>query len=349
MKILIIQTAYIGDCVLTTPLVQRVHDDLISSGDRLELLSTPQGGEVFANNPYLDDILLYDKRNSERAIGSFFGLARRLLERNYDIAILPHRSFRSGLISRMARISRRIGFAEAAGKAFYTDKIDRNMNIHEAERMLELLEPFGVEAKPCPTRVYPNDDQSAKAIDFLKSNGIEKTARILAIAPGTVWATKRYPPEKYAEVARELLNIDLFDNVILIAGPSDRGICDVILNMTDSRVVSASGCGDILFSAALIRECGLLIGNDSGPGHVAAAVDTPVISIFGPTVPRFGFTPYGVDSRIIEPPISLNCRPCGLHGKKSCPRKDHACMQSIEPAKIVDAALEIVDDRSVGS
>ncbi|RKZ30568.1 hypothetical protein DRQ36_05105 [bacterium] len=344
MRILIVQTAFIGDCILTTPLIRRAREAFGEPDDILVVLSTPEGAQVFDNNPCIDELIIYDKRRRETGLRTFFGLARRLLERRFDIAVLPHRSFRTGLLSFMARIPRRVGFTGAPGEVFYTDKIVRPIGLPEAERMVVLLKVIGKNAEPCLTEVFPGDARRNKATDFLKNAGIAADTKFITVAPGSVWGTKRYPAEKYAEAIDIILEKGLVKAAVIIGGKDDRKLCERIVELANYRVVSAAGIGDILISAAIIEKSALFIGNDSAPGHLAAAVGTPVVCILGPTIPDFGFIPYTSKVRVIEPERELRCRPCGPHGKMKCPRGDHLCMTSIAPERVVYAAGELLGE-----
>ena len=306
-------------------------------------MTTPAGAGVFVNNPHIDELLVFDKRGKDRGIGAFFGLANGLLERNFDIAILPHRSFRTGLLTFMARIPERIGFKKAPGALFYTDSTRRPMGLHEAERMLALLTGLNPDIEPAPTELFPGEVRRDKARLFFEEAGIESSGMTIAIAPGSVWGTKRYPPQYYAKAVDALLKGGYADSAIIIGGTNDSDLAGEIIERVDGRIFSAAGYGDILTSAAIIEKCDLLIGNDSSPGHIAAAMKTPVLSIFGPTTTGLGFVPYGEKVRVIEPHIQLDCRPCSPHGKMTCPRGDHVCMTSIQPERVVEVAVEMLE------
>ena len=339
MRILIIQTAFIGDCVLTTPLIRRTAE-VFGEEAVIVVLTTPQGAQVFDRNPRIDEIISYDKRDGDAGLSTYFGLANSLVERHFDIAISPHRSFRSGFLSMMARIPERVGFSKSAGAIFYTKKVARPADKPEAERMLELLKPFSADVQPCATELFPGELRESAARAILQGFGIEKGEPFITVAPGSVWATKRYPAELYIETMQLLFSNKIVEKAVLIGGRGDIELCEGIAEAVGEGAFSAAGTGDILTSAAIIAESSLLVGNDSSPGHLAAAMKTPVVSIFGPTVPRFGFVPYGEDVTLIEPPIDLPCRPCGPHGRMKCPRGDLACMVSIFPERVAQTIEE---------
>jgi len=339
MRILIVQTAFIGDCVLTTPLISAVRGLFPRPNNEIAMLISPLGKGIFENNPHIDELFIYDKRSSEKGFGAFRSLASHLRKFHFDLAILPHRSFRTGLLCKMAGIKQRLGFSKSAGALFYSDKVLRNNMLHEAKRLLQLAKYFGEIPDSIPLELFPSDTDSLAAEQFLVSHSInpEKT---LIIAPGSVWATKRYPPDSYARVIQILLGDGHFEKAVIIGGDEDRAIADQILEYNCSRAISAIGMGNIMASAALIGKCKALIGNDSAPVHIAAAMKTPVVAIFGPTVKDFGFTPYFDISVVVEPDCDLKCRPCSGHGKAKC--ASHECMRSIPPQKVADAVIKLL-------
>jgi len=338
MKILLVQTAFLGDCVLTTPLIHAIRDAY--PGAELSVLTTPSGAGIFENNPHLDEIIVYDKRNENEGFGEFFRLAGKLRKQGFDLAIIPHRSFRSGFLCFAGGIRQRIGFSAAPGSIFYTASAHRNMELHEAERLLELLTPLGFESTPLPTELFPGNSDRTTVATFLEKHGFGGGDRILAVAPGSVWGTKRYPIQQFAETVSILLSESDFSGAVLIGGENDSDLAEVIICATDGNAVSAVGIGGILTAAALIERSSVLIGNDSAPAHIAAAVGTPVVAIFGPTVREFGFVPYSNSVTIVETEEELKCRPCSRHGKMTC--SHHDCMKTIPPRRVAEAVQNLL-------
>ncbi|HDR91103.1 MAG TPA: glycosyltransferase family 9 protein [candidate division Zixibacteria bacterium] len=343
MRILIGQTAFIGDCVLTTPLVKALGDLFSGEHDSISILISPRGKGIFDNNPNIEEVIVYDKRGTDKGFGAMLKMAEALRRRKFDIAVLPHQSFRTGLLFRLAGIPHRIGFSGASGAIFYTDKVHRLMDLHEAERMTRLTEPLGFTPKPIPTELFPSDEDYRMADEFIVRQGIEPS-RTLIVAPGSVWGTKRYPPDGFAEVINILIGEGHVDSAVIIGGPGDAEIAVEIISKSLGKAISAIGIGDIMTSAALISRCRILIGNDSAPVHIASAMKTPVVAIFGPTVRKFGFTPYSPMSRVIETDEKLDCRPCSGHGKMTCAQ--HDCMKSIPPRRVADTVIELLTEKS---
>jgi heptosyltransferase-2 len=342
-RFLVINTAFIGDIVLALPLVQALRADKPDA--HIAMLVIPAAASVLRNHPALDEIIVYDKKGGDRGLRAGFSLARRLKARRFDVALVPHRSLRSALLAWYARIPRRIGFATSVGRALLTDRVGYDATAHEIARNLSLLSPLGI--RPPVTElpaVYPGPDDGS-AVDSLlaRAEAHQRDAgrqNLVALAPGSVWNTKRWPQEHFAALGTKLLR-DGYD-IALVGGPADVEVCRTIASLLDTRrVVNAAGRLTILQSAELIRRCLVLVSNDSAPQHLAVAVRTPVVTLFGATVPAFGFAPAGPHDRALGVP-GLSCRPCSIHGGVRCPIATFVCMESLSPDFVHDTVLEVL-------
>lgn len=330
MNLLLVQTAFIGDVVLTTPLAQAAKERL---GARVTVVVRPSTAELLRGHPAVDQILVFDKNGTERGVGGLLALGRRLRAEQFDAALIPHRSLRSALIAWLARIPQRVGFKTNAGSWLLTDRVTYRA-VHEVERNLDLLQPWNADTAGYSPGLYPNEQDHASIVTFLRNAGVAPDQPLIGLAPGSVWATKRWLPERFAEVADRLAT-ETGACVILFGAAEDTPLCTEIVRQAGKTVVAA-GTLSLLESAALARQCGFLISNDTGMAHIAAAMGTQVIGLFGPTVPGFGFTPYGTGHSIVERPLA--CRPCGRHGGVQCPIGTHACMREITVEQVLDAA-----------
>ncbi|MCI0706139.1 MAG: lipopolysaccharide heptosyltransferase II [Ignavibacteriae bacterium] len=325
-RILIVQTAFLGDVVLTLPLAQVLKEYFTSS--KIDMLVVPRSADLIRTHSVLNEALVFDKYGADRGVRGFMRLVRRLKERQYGLAVVPHRSMRSALLTFLAGIPLRIGFDKSTGRILFNKTVRYRKDLHEVERNILLLKAIGIEhsARVLP-RLYPSESDRMKVNAILDDLELPNTRNLIAVAPGTVWNTKRWLKERYAGLAGLLAN-EQFD-VVLVGGKEDEGLCEDIRNMnTSSRIYNAAGKLSTLQSAELIRRCQLLVCNDSAPMHFAAAVGTPVVSIFGATVPEFGFAPYGKNDIIVET-RGLKCRPCSKHGGDECPIKTFECMKNI--------------------
>jgi heptosyltransferase-2 len=326
--ILVIQTAFLGDVILTTGLLTRLAAPL----GQVDVVVTPAAAALVETHPAVRRAWIYDKRGADRGMSGLLRLARELRGGHYRIAYLPHRSLRSALLARLAGIPERIGFAGGPGAWSYTRRIARPTAGHEAERLLALAEPGpGVVAR-VSLGLVPDDRRLAT--DWLASRGIPPG--FVALAPGSIWGTKRWP--YYAELAAALEG-----PVVIVGGPEDRDLANAVAAGRPAVHVAA---GDLPLraSAALLGDASVLVTNDSAPLHLATAMGTPIVAIFGPTVPAFGFGPRGEEDRIVEHEF-LPCRPCSTHGPPVCPLRHHRCMRDVSVERVLQAVREVGERR----
>ncbi len=329
-RVLVFHTAFPGDIVLALPLLQTLRAQ--QGVSRVAVVVTPSAAGLLENHPAVDDVIVYDKRGNDRGMSGVLRLSRRLRARQYDVALVPHRSLRSAATAFLAGISRRVGFTTSAGRWLLTDRVRYNRHDHEVQRNLKLLGPLGLRPPEYGTpSLYP-DDRDREVVERLLRGYQSRSprfdpGRLVALAPGSVWTTKRWPQERYEELGRSLVTGGF--SVALIGGPEDRQLCESIAEaVSPEAVLIAAGDLSLLQSAELIRRCRVAVSNDSAPMHLAVAVRTPVIAIFGPTVPEFGFAPRGEHDIVLGVP-HLACRPCSIHGGASCPIKSFDCMVDI--------------------
>lgn len=330
MKILIVQTAFIGDLILTTPLIRAAKQ--IAPQTHISVLAIPQSSEILSGNPDIDELLLYDKRGKDKGIFGFLRLLKALRKEQFDIALIPHRSFRSATLAYLSRISKRVGFDKSAGNLLLTEKAIYRHNVHEVERNLDLLRSFGLDIVDKHPRIFLDEKSRMFAEEFLAEEGVNRSDTLVALAPGSIWPTKRWISEGYAEISRSLI---LEDGVVvvLIGGPDDVRLCREIIEKAGERILSVAGKARLMESAAIIERCHLLVSNDSAPAHIASALGIPTVAIFGPTIPAFGFAPYGFEDLVVQK--SLYCRPCGIHGGSKCPEDHFRCMREITPDDVL--------------
>lgn len=329
-KILIIQTAFLGDVILTLPLVKVLKEKI--SDAYIDFLCIPATAILLKNNPYINEIIPYDKKNS--GTNGFIELIKNLRNKSYDILISPHRSFRSSIISYFSSSKKTISFDKSSFNFLYSEKVAYSKNVHEIQRNLRLLEPLGIhENKIIVPEIFISEQEKRKIDSIFYEHKIEPEEKFIAIAPGSIWFTKRFPEEKFVNLCNILSNSNL--KIFLIGGKSDKKISDFIVNNSRNRnFINVTGSLSVLESAELIKRSGLIITNDSAPLHIANAVGTDVIAIFGATIPGFGFYPYGKNDVVFET-NGLPCRPCSLHGGNKCPIGTFVCMKNIDEEKIV--------------
>ncbi len=340
---LIVQSAFLGDALLTLPLADEFKRRFPRA--RLAVLTLEKTADVFRAHPSIDEVLIDDKRGQNRGFSGLRRLARRLRQKGFDAAIIPHRSFRSALLARLSGIPRRVGFSSSAGGFLLTDAVPWTWLMPDAERNLALLKPLGGgrdakagAAGAAPESVYLRSDpaEKEKMARALETAGIGPGKTCVGVHPGSAWPTKRWPEERFAALCRGLAERGFAP--ILVGGSQDAELC--------ARVAAKSGardfCGktDLKELKALLSFFSLFITNDSGPMHMAAGLGVPTLAVFGPTTRELGFFPYGPCHRVIEE--DLPCRPCRLHGGKACPHGHFLCMRLIMTDEVLQNALEML-------
>jgi len=298
-----------------------------------------------------DRVIAFDKRGGAAGVAGIVRTARAVREAGFDAAIAVQRSLRTALVLALAGVPRRIGFAGAPGAPFYHRRVVASGR-HARDRLLSLVEGLDVpRPDPPPDPRLVVDPAASRAVATLLSEaGLAPSDRLLVVAPGSAWATKRWPAQRFGSLARALA--PEFDAVAIVGAGGDAALAAAVV-----RGLSAGGgktplaidlCGrtDTAGLVAAIERSGLVVANDSAAGHVAGALGRPVVSLFGPTVPAFGFAPIGPRVRVVE--RDLECRPCARHGGDACPIRTHACMESIEVAQVAAAAREALADPGPG-
>ena len=329
---LVVQTSFLGDTVLTTPLLAQ-----LANRGPVDVVTTPVSAALLANHPAVRAVIAYDKRGADRGLLGLWRLARRLRAAQYDVALLAQGSWRSAALTWLARIPSRIGFASSAGKWLYTKRVPYRDDLHHAARLLMLARPNGREPTPEELRpsLAPGDVERAAVDALLREHGVAAGAPLVAVAPGSVWGTKRWP--YYPELAREL---DGTARVVVVGSAADTPLAQAIVAAAPSAI-DATGRLSLLASAELLGRCGVLVTNDSAPMHLASAMGTPTVAIFGPTVPEFGFGPLAGRTSVVGHD-ALPCRPCDRHGPQRCPLGHHRCMRELSPSMVAERARTLL-------
>jgi heptosyltransferase-2 len=333
---LVVQTSFLGDVILTTPLIAE-----LAKRSPVDVLATPEGAAVLANNPDIRNIIRYDKRGTYGASLSLWQTIRELRGRRpYDAAYLAQGSFRSGLLAMMTGARERIGFASSTGRALYTRQLPYRPDRHHAERLwsLSMAEcadpPTPNQVRP---RLYPSDGER-RIVDLLLSRDATPDEPFVAVAPGSAWGTKRWP--YYVELAKKLSN-DF--RVAIIGSKADAQIAEAIsAALPAGRVINSVGVLPLLASAELIGRAQAIVTNDSAPQHLASAMGTPTLTIFGPTVPEFGFGPLA-ERHAVAGVEGLPCRPCDRHGPQRCPLTHWRCMRELGPEYVASLLTEVLN------
>ena len=344
MRILIVQTGFIGDIILTTPLLAALAQRY--PGAELSLLTTPVGCQLFGSNPLLTEVVPFDKRSTESGLFGLFAKAKSLRERNYDIVFSLHKSYRTAALLFLARIPKRYGFKTASASFLYSKTCERLTGSHEVLRNGSILRCVGDEltAEEAEMTLAVSEEAHSVAATMIERFSGK---RFVAMAPGSVWATKRWPAQHFAELAEHVSKAGF--QVVLIGGPGDVEVADEVESKCASTLTNLVAKTSLEESAALIARSAAVVCNDSGPLHMASAMKTPVLVFFCATVPEFGFGPWKTNSRILGVE-GLTCRPCGRHGKQYCPTSTHACQLKLLPEQAMRAFDDLLTeaDKQIG-
>jgi heptosyltransferase-2 len=320
----VIQTAFLGDVILTTPLLSV----LAERHGPVDVVTTPAAASLLETHPAVRTIIRYDKHGTARGWKGLRKLAGELRARHYATIYLPHRSVRSAALALLSGARERIGFADSGAAISYTARVPRPRGRHEVERLLALAGP-GHSVPPVTLGLTSADHAAAEG--WLAARGVR--GGFVALAPGSIWGTKRWP--YYRELAAAIDR-----PIVIIGGKDDAQLADAILDAGRGRVMSAAGALSLRESAALIQRAAALVTNDSAPLHLATAVGTPIVALFGPTVPEFGFGPRRPGDLTLGH-NGLACRPCSKHGPRTCPLAHHRCMRELS-VETVAAAVKAV-------
>ena len=327
MQILIIQTAFLGDVVLATPVVEKLHR--FFPGAAIDFLLRKGNESLLKEHPFIRETIIWDKKEAKWK--NVFKLIKRFRKTKYDYVINLQRFATSGIITAFAGGKFSVGFDKNPLSFLFSKKIKHHIAIpgepvvHEVDRNLRCIESFTDVSAQLP-KLYPSPGDFGKV-------AVLKTEPFITMAPASVWFTKQYPKEKWVEL------ITTFGDqykIYLLGSPSDEALCNEIIAASGTaKTENLCGQLSLLQSAALMKNALMNYVNDSAPMHIASAMDAPVTAIYCSTVPRFGFGPSGAEGQIVEIDYALYCRPCGLHGHKKCPEGHFKCAYEIKVEQLL--------------
>lgn len=337
-KIGIWNTAFLGDAVLTLPLIQTLRAAYPEA--EIHFWVRKGFGSLFSAHPAIAKVFEYDKRGQGKGALKAFALGRVLGRERYSLWISAHASLRSGLMARWSSAKIRIGYDRPRGNAWlYTHVVPRRFSeLEEIERLGQLLLPLnlksrGIEAQAWPDIVLP--DEALRAAEYFFSR-FAAGERVLGVHPGSIWGTKRWPAGYFADIAARAAREGA--RVLVFGGPGEeedmagevQALAGNSLQSAErDRIINVAGRLSLPELAAHIGHLHCYVTNDSGPMHLAWPQGVPVTAMFGPTVRELGFFPRGAGAAVME--IPLACRPCGLHGPQTCPLGHHKCMRDLTP------------------
>ncbi len=330
MQFLVIQTAYIGDVVLATGIIEKLH--LHFPDAQIDFMVRKGNEGLLKDHPFLREVLVWNKQ--EGKIKNLLKLLRYIRTRKYDKVINVQRFAATGLLTAFSGAKETIGFDKNPFSRFFTRKIkhiisDGVTTRHEIERNNELVKDFTGDDIMKP-RLYPSpaDEEAVKQY---------QQSPYITISPASVWFTKQYPVDKWIQFLQQLT---AGTRVYLLGGPGDADMAEKIKQAVPQLSVT-NLCGKLNFlqSTALMKYAAMNYVNDSAPMHFASAVNAPVTAVYCSTLPSFGFGPLSDKRFIVEVLEPLPCRPCGLHGRKACPLGHFKCANNIKEEQLLQSIV----------
>lgn len=325
MKFLIIQTAFTGDVILATALIEKIHSAFPQSEISIVVRKGNEG--LLTGHPFLKEVLIWNKK--EKKFSNLISLIKLVREKKFDFAINLQRFAGTGLLTILSGAKEKIGYSKNPLSLFYNKNFPHKIGdgSHEVERNQSLISHL-TDTEISKPRLYPSAADKNSTSEFTSK-------KFITISPGSVWFTKTLPAYKWIELIQKYKSDSPETSIYLLGSSTESKLGDEIISKSGhEKVTNLAGKLSFLESTALMESSEMNYVNDSAPLHMASAVNAPVTAVFCSTVPRFGFGPLSDNSRIIETDIKLNCRPCGLHGYRSCPMTHFKCAHSIEVEKI---------------
>ena len=320
-RILVIQTAFIGDVILATGLLEKLHQHYPEAD--IEMLVRKGNESLLKDHPFVKKVHVWDKKGGKYR--NLFALIKVLRQQPYDLVVNLQRFAASGYITWRVKAKQKVGFAKNPFAFAYDRKEAHQIGdgTHEIARNHQLIAPFTDEEAAKP-RLYPS------AADEEKVAGYQGVPYV-TVSPTSVWFTKQFPAEKWLEL---MALIPSSVKIYLLGAPADAAACEELKSQSShAQVEVLAGKLSLLQSAALMKEARMNYVNDSAPQHLASAMNAPVSTIFCSTIPAFGFGPLSDQSHVIEVSTALDCRPCGLHGHKACPKGHFNCALQVDAKK----------------
>jgi lipopolysaccharide heptosyltransferase II len=317
-RFLIIQTAFIGDVILATSLIEKLKKFFPDA--QIDFLLRKGNENLLENHPHLNAVLTWNKKDHK--FSHLLKIISKVRKNNYDVVINLQRFASTGLITFLSGAKTKIGFDKNPFSFSFTEKVKHTIGDgkHEVNRNLELIKNLTDDSFMMP-KLYPSEND-------IKTVAHYKNKNYVCIAPTSVWFTKQLPQQKWLELI-EKINPDY--TICLLGSAADFKFCEELISKSNRKnSFNLAGKISLLQTAALMKDAKMNYVNDSAPMHIASAMNAPVTAFYCSTIPAFGFGPLSEQSTIVETHLKLECRPCGLHGFNKCPLGHFNCAHSIE-------------------
>jgi len=333
MKILLVQTSFLGDTILSTPVITGIKQ--LYPDAQLWMMTTPLSSSLVERDPLLQGVIPFDKRGKHAGFRGLLNMRRAINNMEFDIVYSLHRSFRTSLLLWLCGIPKRIGFKNAKMNVVYHTLNQRNPKDHDVIRNLSILSrEISVESLDTLFRLFAPEKADADPEVVQKVSAFDK---YMVMVPGSAWKTKMWHWQGYRKTAEHFLNKGY--GVVLLGGLSDMAVNEKVADGLDIYNAAGKSISDAL---VMVKHASLVICNDSMALHMASAFKIPTVTIFCATSPAFGFGPWQNKATVVEK-SELECKPCHRHGKQTCPSGTEACMNDLSHEEVIKAAMKLLE------
>ncbi len=314
-KILLIRLSSLGDIVLTTPAIRAIRSHHPTA--YIAMLVAKQSADILHHNPHLNEIILFDRLAKNKDTGEMYRILRILRAQKFSLSFDFQRKFRTELLMYLSGVTERVGKGILS-----TIRVPESGNKHATEHYFDLLNAAGIPADNRQLEVFLHESERSKAGKLFKHEGIDDEDLTVGLFPGAGWKLREWMPERFAAIGDKLVT-EFNAKVVIFGGPNDVDLVNHISNTMDECSYNFAGKLNIRELASCVEKCTLFISNDTGPMHIATAVNTPTVALFGPGN-HIRFQPIGDIHTLIR--YEVPCSPCKQFTDKC---KDNICMKGI--------------------
>ncbi len=336
-RILVIRLGAIGDVLLTTPFLRVLKETYPNAS--IDYVVKEMYTSLLEDHPYIDHLYAFSSRDGKRG---WRAILKDIQQNNYDLIVDLQNNLRSRTWSLLSGVREQRLYRLGRGKRFLMvyGRLNQTKKFKSVPaKYIEILSDWNVQEDSVGPEIFISDSIHNKVDQKIEDSGVSNKKTLVLLAPGASKVTKRWPFERYVQVANYYLREGM--EVGLIGGKQDTLLCQKMSDEIKGPVMNLTGECSLLESAAAIQRADVLVTNDTGMMHMATAVSTPVVAIFGPTSRHFGFFPYQSVSEVVEKEIK--CRPCSYHGSRKCPKGHFKCMLEIKPEEIIQTVNQMLN------
>lgn len=314
-KILVIQTAFIGDVILATAVLEQLHSKYPNA--RLDVLVRKGNEQLFEGHPFVKEVLVWEKRHHKYT--NLWKLLQHIRAQQFDLVVNLQRFAAAAFLTAFSGAYQRIGFDASFLSLGFTrrykhviGKLGEAQFPHEVDRCLALIQPITGDYRARP-KLYPTAGHRNRVDQLIQGSYV-------TISPASVWFTKQTPPQVWRNMIAKSPQVQFY----LLGAPSDESLCREIAQGF-SNVELLAGRYSLLESAVILQHARMNFTNDSAPLHLCSAMNAPVTAVFCSTIPEFGFGPLSDNAAVVQTTQPLSCKPCGIHGRSACPQAHFKC------------------------